>query len=87
MHPAVQKAIRILVSEGKTPTVATVKSKLTATVPMPVIIAALSAYKNAPDSIETEAPEQEQVEPEARSQLDRIEAKLDKLLAVLEERN
>ncbi|KZN65351.1 hypothetical protein [Pseudoalteromonas luteoviolacea] len=87
MHPAVQKAIRVLVSEGKTPTVATVKSKLTEAVPMPVIISALSAYKNAPDSIEAEVPEQKQSKPQAHSQLDRIEAKLDKLLAILEERN
>ncbi|MBQ4814321.1 hypothetical protein J8M20_23355 [Pseudoalteromonas luteoviolacea] len=86
MHPAVQKAIRTLVSEGKTPTVATVKSKLTSSVPMPVIIAALTSYKNAPDSIEHDVPEQDASEPDALSQLDRIEAKLDKLLAILEER-
>ncbi|TQF71988.1 hypothetical protein [Pseudoalteromonas luteoviolacea] len=86
MHPAVQSAIRSLVSEGKTPTVATVKSKLTAPVPMPVLIAALTAYKNNPEAIESIESSEESVEVNKQTQLDRIEAKLDKLLALLEER-
>ncbi|MCF2860323.1 hypothetical protein L1286_22845 [Pseudoalteromonas sp. SMS1] len=84
MHPAVQHAIRALISEGKTPTVATVKSKLTVPVPMPVLIAALTTYKNNPNAIDAPEPIETRDDVSNQTQLDRIEAKLDKLLSLLE---
>ncbi|ESP91635.1 MULTISPECIES: hypothetical protein [Pseudoalteromonas] len=86
MHPAAQQAISTLLAEGKTPTVATVKAKLTEPLPMPVIIAALAAYKNNPDAITQSASISAPEPSEPKSQLDRIEAKLDRLLALLEEK-
>ena len=51
MNAVVFDAIKTLLDEGKTPTVALTKSKLAQPMPMPVIIAAVSQYKNNPDSI------------------------------------
>jgi hypothetical protein len=55
---------------------------------MPVIIAAVSQYKNNPDSINNfiNNPSNEQLSTPKESQLDRIEAKLDRLLALLEKK-
>ncbi|MCF6441918.1 hypothetical protein L1077_21010 [Pseudoalteromonas luteoviolacea] len=86
MHPAAQQAISTLLAEGKTPSVATVKAKLTEPLPMPVIIAALASYKNNPEAITHVAQQSQPTPAEPQSQLDRIEAKLDKLLALLEEK-
>ncbi|WP_324738184.1 hypothetical protein VOI46_05690 [Pseudoalteromonas sp. CuT4-3] len=87
MNAVVFDAIKVLLDEGKTPTVALTKSRLAQPVPMPVIIAAVSQYKNNPDSIHNlmKNPEQSIVEPKT-SQLDRIEKKLDRLLALLEKK-
>jgi len=87
MNAVVFDAIKVLLEEGKTPTVALTKSRLAQPVPMPVIIAAVSQYKNNPDSIHNlmKNPEQSIVEPKL-SQLDRIEEKLDRLLALLEQK-
>ncbi|AOT09485.1 hypothetical protein [Pseudoalteromonas luteoviolacea] len=86
MHPAAQQAISTLLAEGKTPTVATIKTKLAEPLPMPTIIAALATYKSNPETIKNTA-EQSQLSPaQPQSQLDRIEAKLDKLLALLEDK-
>ncbi|ASM49519.1 hypothetical protein PESP_a1397 [Pseudoalteromonas espejiana DSM 9414] len=87
MNAVVFDAIKVLLDEGKTPTVALTKSRLAQPVPMPVIIAAVSQYKNNPDSIHNlmKNPEQSTVEPKT-SQLDRIEKKLDRLLALLEQK-
>lgn len=87
MNAVVFDAIKVLLDEGKTPTVALTKSRLAQPVPMPVIIAAVSQYKNNPDSIHNlmKTPEQSIVEPKT-SQLDRIEKKLDRLLALLEQK-
>ncbi|ATC82760.1 MULTISPECIES: hypothetical protein [Pseudoalteromonas] len=87
MNAVVFDAIKVLLDEGKTPTVALTKSRLAQPVPMPVIIAAVSQYKNNPDSIHNlmKNPEQSIVEPKT-SQLDRIEKKLDRLLALLEQK-
>ncbi|MCQ8885177.1 hypothetical protein NQT63_05750 [Pseudoalteromonas agarivorans] len=87
MNAVVFDAIKVLLDEGKTPTVALTKSRLAQPVPMPVIIAAVSQYKNNPDSIHNlmKNPEQSIVEPKT-SQLDRIEKKLDSLLALLEQK-
>ncbi|WP_338363387.1 hypothetical protein [uncultured Pseudoalteromonas sp.] len=87
MNAVVFDAIKVLLKEGKTPTVALTKSRLAQPVPMPVIIAAVSQYKNNPDSIHNlmKNPEQSIVEPKL-SQLDRIEEKLDRLLALLEQK-
>ncbi|KZY48089.1 hypothetical protein A3733_10870, partial [Pseudoalteromonas shioyasakiensis] len=70
------------------PTVALTKSKLAQPMPMPVIIAAVSQYKNNPDSINNfiNNPSNEQLITPKESQLDRIEAKLDRLLALLEKK-
>ncbi|AZN32272.1 hypothetical protein [Pseudoalteromonas sp. Xi13] len=87
MNAVVFDAIKVLLDEGKTPTVALTKSRLAQPVPMPVIIAAVSQYKNNPDSIHNlmKNPVQSIVEPKT-SQLDRIEKKLDRLLALLEQK-
>lgn len=42
---AIQQAIDALQAENKTPSVALVKSRLTETVPMPLIISALQRWK------------------------------------------
>ncbi|WP_046006854.1 hypothetical protein [Pseudoalteromonas rubra] len=90
MHPAVLNAIAALVAQGKTPTVATTKAKLAEPVAMPLIIAGLTAYKNNPDLLSTLEQQTEQAAQPSQetdqTQLDRIEAKLDKLLALLESR-
>ncbi|HEA18223.1 MAG TPA: hypothetical protein ENH88_17615 [Pseudoalteromonas prydzensis] len=89
MNAVVFDAIKALLDEGKTPTVALTKSKLTQPIPLPVIIAAVSQYKNNPDSIHNLA-KSTNVAVEAVSdvsQLDRIEQKLDRLLALLENKN
>tara|TARA_B100001059_G_scaffold5549_1_gene4663 strand:+ start:1529 stop:1795 length:267 start_codon:yes stop_codon:yes gene_type:complete len=86
MNSVVFDAIQVLLDEGKTPTVALTKSRLAQPVPMPMIIAAVSQYKNNPDSINnfiktSQQPENAELKA---SQLDRIEQKLDQLLALLE---
>jgi len=88
MNAVVFDAIKTLLDEGKTPTVALTKSKLAQPMPMPVIIAAVSQYKNNPDSINNfiNNPSNEQLNTPKESQLDRIEAKLDRLLALLEKK-
>ncbi|KZY58749.1 hypothetical protein A3733_06805 [Pseudoalteromonas shioyasakiensis] len=88
MNAVVFDAIKTLLDEGKTPTVALTKSKLAQPMPMPVIIAAVSQYKNNPDSINNfiNNPSNEQLITPKESQLDRIEAKLDRLLALLEKK-
>ena len=86
MNAAVFDAIKVLLDEGKVPTVALTKSRLIKPVPMPVIIAAVSQYKNNTDSIYKLM--KSQVQPSSidskTSQLDRIEEKLDRLLTLLE---
>ncbi|MCO7189662.1 MULTISPECIES: hypothetical protein [unclassified Pseudoalteromonas] len=90
MHPAVLNAIATLVAQGKTPTVATTKAKLAEPVAMPLIIAGLTTYKNNPEILSTcdDKPSQrdKSEQPGSETQLDRIEAKLDKLIALLESR-
>ena len=85
MNSVVFDAIQVLLDEGKTPTVALTKSRLAQPVPMPMIIAAVSQYKNNPDSINnfiktSQQPENTELKA---SQLDRIEQKLDQLLTLL----
>lgn len=86
MNSIVIDAIKTLLEEGKTPTVALTKNKLSQPVPMPIIIAAVSQYKNNPESIHSliQQPSKEQTSKSKESQLDRIEAKLDKLLALID---
>lgn len=88
MQQEVINVIAQLVSENKEPSVALVKSRLITKTPMPVIIAVLGQYKKDPKSIlnaqaqpNNDAPTKEDL---SQSQLDRIEAKLDKLLTLLE---
>lgn len=88
MNSVVFDAIQVRLDEGKTPTVALTKSRLAQPVPMPMIIAAVSQYKNNPDSINnfiktSQQPENAELKA---SQLDRIEQKLDQLLALLEQK-
>ncbi|BBW90976.1 MULTISPECIES: hypothetical protein [Pseudoalteromonas] len=88
MNSVVFDAIQVLLDEGKTPTVALTKSRLAQPVPMPMIIAAVSQYKNNPDSINnfiktSQQPENAELKA---SQLDRIEQKLDQLLSLLEQK-
>jgi hypothetical protein len=85
MHPAVQQAIALLVEEGKMPSVALTKAKLTESVPLPTIIAGITAYKNNPQCIDAPIKPQSQTPSTVdNSQLDRIEQKLDRLLSLLE---
>jgi hypothetical protein len=88
MNAAVFDAIKVLLDEGKVPTVALTKSRLVKPVPMPVIIAAVSQYKNNPDSIYNFMKSQSQPDTTdtKTTQLDRIEQKLDQLLALLAEK-
>ncbi len=88
MNAAVFDAIKVLLDEGKVPTVALTKSRLVKPVPMPVIIAAVSQYKNNPDSIYNFMKSQSQPDTAdtKTTQLDRIEQKLDRLLALLAEK-
>ena len=88
MQDIVIKAIKQLVSHKKTPTVALIKGKLMEPVPMPIIINVLNQYKKDPQSFIASTDEVIS-EPEApllstQSQLDRIEAKLDRLIQLLE---
>lgn len=88
MQDAVIKAIKQLVSHKKIPTVALIKGKLIEPVPMPIIINVLNQYKKDPQSViasvseATAEPETPQLD--TQSQLDRIEAKLDRLIQLLE---
>ncbi|RJE73788.1 hypothetical protein BGP78_17595 [Pseudoalteromonas sp. MSK9-3] len=85
MHNAVLKAIASLCQEGKTPTVALTKARLSEPVAMPHIIAGITAYKNNPKCIdEIQTPMQSEQPSERESQLDRIESKLDLLLSILQ---
>ena len=88
MNSVVIDAIKALLDEGKTPTVALTKNKLSQSVPMPIIIAAVSQYKNNPESIHslTRQTQTLQNSDANQSQLDRIETKLDTLLALLSEK-
>ena len=85
MNTVVFEAIKELVAQDKTPTVALTKARLREPVPMPIIIAAVSQYKNNPDSFNNMVitPSTAQ-RPAKESQLDRIEQKLDRLLTLLE---
>ncbi len=90
MNPVVIDAIQALLAEGKTPTVALTKARLASPVPMPVLIAAVSQYKNNPEAFSllarhtVAAPDQP--EEAQQTQLDRIEQKLDRLLTLLEQK-
>lgn len=88
MQDSVIEAIAKLIAQKKQPSVALVKANLTQAVPMPIIIDVLSRYKQNPEAFDlspppTSAPE---VTTHETTQLDRIEAKLDKLLALLEQK-
>jgi hypothetical protein len=88
MNSVVFDAIKALLDEGKIPTVALTKARLAQPVPMPMIIAAVSQYKNNPDSINNfmRNPQQAGNTEPKTNQLDRIEQKLDQLLALLEKK-
>ncbi|MBQ4845785.1 hypothetical protein [Pseudoalteromonas sp. MMG005] len=85
MHSAVLHAITSLLNEGKTPTVALTKARLSEPVAMPLIIAGIAAYKNNPKCInEVTHTKQNDTVQSNDNQLDRIEKKLDLLLSLLE---
>ncbi|AIY65787.1 hypothetical protein [Pseudoalteromonas piratica] len=88
MQDIVIAAISKLLAAKKQPNVALVKANLSQPVPMPVIIDVLARFKQNPSDFEKNAAEQT-TKPtvqtaHSQSQLDRIEAKLDKLLSLLE---
>lgn len=88
MQDIVIAAISKLLAAKKQPNVALVKANLSQPVPMPVIIDVLARFKQNPSDFEKNATEQT-TKPtvqtaHTQSQLDRIEAKLDKLLSLLE---
>lgn len=85
MHPVVLNAIASLVADNRTPTVALTKAKLSEPVPMPLVIAGVTAYKSNPDCI-NDAPQHVPTPSRADNdaQLDRIEHKLDLLLSILQ---
>lgn len=88
MQDIVIAAISKLLAAKKQPNVALVKANLSQPVPMPVIIDVLARFKQNPSDFEKSAAEQTTkptVQPvHSQNQLDRIEAKLDKLLSLLE---
>lgn len=89
MQEFVIKAVQQLVAQGKTPTVALIKGKLCQPVAMPVIINVLNQYKKDPSSIILQDVDditaaEPSINAEQQTQLDRIEAKLDRLLTMLE---
>lgn len=88
MQDIVIAAISKLLAAKKQPNVALVKANLSQPVPMPIIIDVLARYKQNPSDFEKNARQiiatpNKQTE-QTQSQLDRIEAKLDKLLSLLE---
>ena len=88
MQDIVIAAISKLLAAKKQPNVALVKANLSQPVPMPVIIDVLARFKQNPSDFEKYAAEQT-TKPtvqtaHSQNQLDRIEAKLDKLLSLLE---
>lgn len=88
MQDIVIAAISKLLAAKKQPNVALVKANLSQPVPMPIIIDVLARYKQNPSDFEQNARQiiakpNKQTE-QTQSQLDRIEAKLDKLLSLLE---
>lgn len=88
MQDIVIAAISKLLAAKKQPNVALVKANLSQPVPMPIIIDVLARYKQNPSDFEQNAIQiiakpNKQTE-QTQSQLDRIEAKLDKLLSLLE---
>ncbi|MFC3031660.1 hypothetical protein ACFOEE_03895 [Pseudoalteromonas fenneropenaei] len=89
MDPVVLDAIQSLLAEGKTPTVALTKARLKAPVAMPTLIAGVSAYKNDPEGVAKlgKPTIQAATAAQTQTQLDRIEAKLDQLLALLSKGN
>lgn len=88
MQDIVIAAISKLLAAKKQPNVALVKANLSQPVPMPIIIDVLARYKQNPSDFDKNATQiiakpNMQTE-QTQSQLDRIEAKLDKLLSLLE---
>ena len=88
MQDIVIATISKLLAANKQPNVALVKANLPQPVPMPIIIDVLARYKQNPSDFERQTQQLEQ-QPEqtssaSQTQLDRIEAKLDKLLSLLE---
>lgn len=76
-----------LKAEGKEPTTALIKARLAQPAALPAIISALQAWKAAPDlpvEQEQEPVTQANQDSSEQSQLDRIEAKLDKIIHMLE---
>ena len=88
MEDIVTAAIANLVAQNKQPSVALIKANVSKKVPMPVIIDVLSRYKQKPNEFEFSAtadtPSSEQSDLPDPTQLDRIEAKLDTLIALLQ---
>ena len=88
MQDIVIATIGKLLTANKQPNVALVKANLPQPVPMPIIIDVLARYKQNPNDFKRDL-EQAHQQPEitanaSQTQLDRIEAKLDKLLSLLE---
>lgn len=88
MQDIVTATISKLLATNKQPNVALVKANLSQPVPMPIIIDVLARYKQNPSDFERQAQQRvqqpEQASNASQTQLDRIEAKLDKLLSLLE---
>ncbi|WP_394227881.1 hypothetical protein [Pseudoalteromonas spongiae] len=87
MQDIVIATISKLLAANKQPNVALVKANLPQPVPMPIIIDVLARYKQNPSDFERQTQQvqqPEQTSSASQTQLDRIEAKLDKLLSLLE---
>ena len=87
MQDIVITTISKLLAANKQPNVALVKANLPQPVPMPIIIDVLARYKQSPSDFERQTQQVQQPEQSScasQTQLDRIEAKLDKLLSLLE---
>lgn len=78
---AIQQAIDALQAENKTPSVALVKSRLTETVPMPLIISALQRWKKSGTVPKVELVEKTQ---DAAARIAELEAQIKALTSRIE---
>lgn len=78
---AIQQAIDALQAENKTPSVALVKSRLTETVPMPLIISALQRWKKSGTVPKVELVEKTQ---DAAARIAELEAQVKALTSRIE---
>lgn len=97
MHSEIYRIAYQLNAEGKTPSVALIRARLTTPTALPVIIQALQQWKSTPELgkevLEDDAGGQEKAKPaqdaaqsaSIEQRLDVLEQKVDRILALLEQ--